>query len=175
MPISAGGSGEREGVSLIQHGEAASVGTGRIAAVRGSVVDVHFDGGLPPINQKLVVEHDPPVMIEVAAHLDHATVRGMALSPPGGLARGMTVTDSGGPFMVPVGDSLLGRMLNIYGLPIDRLPPPEDVTWRSIHQPPVPLARRETRAEIFETGIKAIDLLAPLERGGKAVRRCRCR
>jgi F-type H+-transporting ATPase subunit beta len=108
------------------------------------------------------------VVIEVAAHLDHATIRGMALSPPGGLARGMAVIDTGGPFMVPVGDSLLGRMLNIYGDPIDRRPPPENVTWRSIHQPSVPLARREVRSEIFETGIKAIDLLAPLERGGKA-------
>ncbi len=92
----------------------------------------------------------------------------MALSTPSGLARGMAVIDTGGPFMVPVGDSLLGRMLNIYGEPIDRQPPPENVTWRSIHQPPVPLARREVRSEIFETGIKAIDLLAPLERGGKA-------
>lgn len=141
---------------------------GAIIAIQGSIVDVRFADALPPLNQKLKVQGARPVLIEVAAHLDHQTIRGMALSPTQGLARGLAVLDTGEPFTVPVGEALLGRILNVNGEPIDGQPPPEGVTWRSIHQPPVPLARRETRAEIFETGIKAIDLLAPLERGGKA-------
>jgi len=151
----------------IEGGDSANTGT--ITSVQGSVVDVRFEGRLPSLNQKLLADTEQRILIEVAAHLDAKTIRGIALSPPRGLARGTTVFDTGETFMVPVGEALLGRMLNIYGEPIDRGPPPlKHVSWRSIHQPPVPLARRETRAEIFTTGIKAIDLLAPLERGGKA-------
>ncbi len=150
----------------IEAGDSANTGT--ITSVQGSVVDVRFEGRLPSLNQKLLADTEQRILMEVAAHLDAKTIRGIALSPTRGLARGTTVLDTGETFMVPVGEALLGRMLNIYGEPIDGGPPLKHVSWRSIHQPPVPLARRETRAEIFTTGVKAIDLLAPLERGGKA-------
>jgi F-type H+-transporting ATPase subunit beta len=106
--------------------------------------------------------------MEVANHLDARTVRCIALTPTRGLARGAAVVDTGRSLEVPVGEALLGRMLNVFGEVIDDGPPLEGVEWQSIHRPPVPLARRTIRSEIFETGIKVIDLLSPLERGGKA-------
>jgi F-type H+-transporting ATPase subunit beta len=137
-------------------------------AVQGNVVDVRFDAGVPPLRQKLITREAPAVVMEVANHLDARTVRCIALTPTRGLARGAAVADTGGSLEVPVGKSLLGRMLNVFGEVIDHGPPLEDVEWQSIHRPPVPLARRAISSEIFETGIKVIDLLSPLERGGKA-------
>jgi len=95
-------------------------------------------------------------------------VRGLALNAEHRLALGMRVVDTGGPITVPVGKGLLGRMLNMFGETIDDGPPLEEMPRRSIHRRPVPLARRSVTSEIFATGIKAIDLLCPLERGGKA-------
>ncbi len=141
---------------------------GAIVSIRGSVVDVRFDGGPPPINRLLRSGTDGQVAIEVAALTGPKTVRGLALNIDHDLALGMPVSDTGGPIQVPVGKSVLGRMLNIFGEPIDGKPPLDDVELRSIHQRPVPLSRRIVRSEIFETGIKIIDLLSPLERGGKA-------
>jgi F-type H+-transporting ATPase subunit beta len=141
---------------------------GTLVAVNGSVVDVHFDARVPPLDRKLVTGPDGAVVVEVTSHLDVHTIRGIALTPTRGLARGMPVVDTGTTLEVPVGPGVLGRMLNVFGEPIDEGDPLEAVEWRSIHQLPVPLARRRTSSEIFETGIKAIDLLAPLERGGKA-------
>jgi F-type H+-transporting ATPase subunit beta len=139
-----------------------------VTALEGNVVDVCFETGVPPLRQRLVTGEPGAVVLEVANHLDARTVRCIALTPTRGLARGASVTDTGGPLVVPVGASLLGRMLNVFGAVIDGGAPLEGVQWRSIHRPPVPLARRAIHAEIFETGIKVIDLLSPLERGGKA-------
>ena len=141
---------------------------GTIIAIQGSVVDVRFEHGLPPINQMLRSGPEDQVVIEVAALTGPHTVRGLALNADRALALGMPVKDTGGPISVPVGKALLGRMLNVLGEPIDQEPPLHDLELRSIHRPPVSLARRGVRAEIFETGIKSIDLLSPLERGGKA-------
>jgi F-type H+-transporting ATPase subunit beta len=106
-------------------------------------------------------------VIEVVAHLNAQTVRGIALTPTRGLAREMPVVDSGGPLEVPVGRSLLGRVLNVFGEPIDGKGPLGDVEWRPLRRPPVALARRVPGGGLFETGIKAVDLLAPLEAGDK--------
>ena len=108
------------------------------------------------------------IVIEVLAQLDAHHVRGIALTPTQGLARGMAVEDTGGPLKAPVGKGILSRMFDVFGNAIDRQPAPTDVQWRSVHRAPPPLARRSTKSEIFETGIKVIDVLVPLERGGKA-------
>jgi len=141
---------------------------GTITAVRGSVVDVRFSGRLPPIYSLLLAGGDMAIALEVLSHPDEQHVRGIALAPTQGLARGMAVKDTGGPLMAPVGKAVLSRMFDVFGHVIDRKPPPAGVTWRSVHRPPPPLAKRPTKSEIFGTGIKAIDVLAPLERGGKA-------
>jgi F-type H+-transporting ATPase subunit beta len=108
------------------------------------------------------------VVVEVTSHLDEHRVRGIALNPTRGLARGDPVIDTGRPLQVPVGPALLGRMFDVFGEPIDDGPALEGVDYRSIHGTPVPLSRRRVSSEVFETGIKAIDLLSPLERGGKS-------
>jgi F-type H+-transporting ATPase subunit beta len=101
-------------------------------------------------------------------HVDSVTVRGIALTPTRGLARDAPITDTGLPLRVPVGKGVLGRMLNVFGDPIDGKEPPEEAEWRSIHGEPVPLDQQSPKTEIMETGIKVIDVLCPLERGGKA-------
>jgi len=141
---------------------------GSILSVRGSVVDARFDGRLPPINTLLRVGQQGQIAIEVWAQLDAHSVRGIALTATQGLARGMPVTDTGGPLQAPVGKGTLSRMFDVFGHAIDRGPPLSDVVLRSVHRLPPPLAQRSTESEIFETGIKVIDVLAPLERGGKA-------
>jgi F-type H+-transporting ATPase subunit beta len=141
---------------------------GEVVAVRGSVVDVRFNQQLPPIHSLLCAGDDGEIFIEVLAQRDAHQVRGIALTPTQGLARGMTVTDTGGPLMAPVGSGILSRMFDVFGNVIDREAALTNVQWRTVHQDPPPLARRSTTAEIFETGIKIIDLLMPLERGGKA-------
>jgi len=142
---------------------------GVVAAVRGSVVDVRFDRRLPPIYSLLsVVVNSRRVVVEVLAQRDAQHVRGIALTPTQGLARGMTAEASAGPLAAPVGEALLSRMFDVFGNPIDRGAPLTGVQWRSVHQAPLPLARRSTESAMFETGIKVIDVLAPLERGGKA-------
>jgi F-type H+-transporting ATPase subunit beta len=141
---------------------------GHVAAVRGSVVDVRFAGDLPEQNTLLLTGADESIWLEVVEQLGGGTVRALALTPARGLARGAEVRDTGGPIRVPVGDHVLGRAFSVTGRPIDRKPPPTGGQWRSIHQQPVPLVRRSTGNEVFESGIKAIDVLAPLERGGKA-------
>src|SRR6202162_1401030 len=141
---------------------------GAIISVRGSVVDVHFEDYLPPINSLLHAGKEGRIGIEVWAQLSAHTVRGIALTPTQGLARGMAVTDTGGPLKAPVGKGILSRMFDVFGNVIDRGEPLTNVEWRSWHRIPPPLARRSTKSEVFETGIKAIDVLVPLERGGKA-------
>ncbi len=145
-----------------------SANLGAVASVRGSVVDVRFDGPLPPIYSVLRAGAENKIVIEVLAQSDARHVRGIALTPTQGLARGMVVTDTGGPLKAPVGKAILSRMFDVFGNAIDRQPSPTEVQWRSVHRAPPPLARRSTKSEIFETGIKVIDVLVPLERGGKA-------
>jgi len=147
--------------------KAGSPNRGTIVSVRGSVVDVRFEGRLPPIYSLLRTGKEGRVAIEVLSQLDAHVVRGVALTPTEGLARDMPVDDTGGPLKAPVGRSVLSRMFDVFGNAIDRLPAPTGIEWRSVHRPPPPLARRSTQYEIFETGIKIIDVLSPLERGGK--------
>src|SRR5271167_3821932 len=141
---------------------------GVVVSVRGSVVDIRFDEHLPPIYSILLTGPDKKIVIEVLAQQDARHVRGIALTPTQGLARGMAVVDTGAPLKAPVGKALLSRMFDVFGKTIDREAALSDVQWRSVHRAPPPLARRSTKSEIFETGIKAIDVLVPLERGGKA-------
>lgn len=145
-----------------------SPNSGTIVSVRGSVVDILFEKRLPPVYTLLRTGKEGQIAIEVLTQLDAHHVRGIALAPTEGLARNMAVEDTGGPLMAPVGKETLSRMFDVFGDTIDRRKPPSDVQWRSIHQSPPPLDRRSTKSEIFETGIKAIDVLVPLERGGKA-------
>jgi F-type H+-transporting ATPase subunit beta len=149
-------------------GAAEAPNLGVIVAVRGSVVDVRFDGRLPPIYSVLRAGAEKQIVIEVLAQQDARHVRGIALTPTQGLARGMPVEDSGGPLKAPVGGAVLSRMFDVFGHTIDRGAALAGVQWRSVHRAPPPLARRSTKSEVFETGIKAIDVLVPLERGGKA-------
>jgi F-type H+-transporting ATPase subunit beta len=141
---------------------------GSIVSVRGSVVDIRFDEHLPAIYTVLHAGNDREIVIEVLAQRDAHLVRGIALTPTQGLARGMTVEDMGGPLKAPVGKGILGRMFDVFGNTIDRKAALADVEWRSVHHAPPPLNQRSTKSEIFETGIKVIDVLVPLERGGKA-------
>ncbi len=149
-------------------GKEAAHNSGSVVSVRGTVVDVRFPHRMPAVYNQLRVGEDGGVLVEVIAHLSPDTVRCIALTPTRGLCRGAPVTDTGGPITVPVGDELLGRLFNVFGEPIDRKGDFEVRERRSIHQEPVPLSKQSTVAEVFETGIKAIDVLSPLERGGKA-------
>ena len=126
---------------------------GVVASVRGSVVDVCFEDRLPAIYTLLRAGSDAEIAIEVLMQLDVHHVRGIALSPTQGLARGMAVEDTGGPLKVPVGKEILSRMFDVFGNPIDRQPAPSDVEWRTIHRDPPPLSSRSTKSEVFETGI----------------------
>jgi F-type H+-transporting ATPase subunit beta len=151
-----------------QNGKTTFSNKGIVVSVRGSVVDVCFNHHLPPIHTMLHAGEKGEIAIEVLAQRDATHVRGIALTPTQGLARSMVVEDTGGPLKAPVGKALLGRMFDVFGNVIDRGPPLDDVQWRSVHRAPPPLSRRSTKSEVFETGIKVIDVLVPLERGGKA-------
>jgi F-type H+-transporting ATPase subunit beta len=147
--------------------ETSTSNLGMVVSVRGSVVDIRFDAYLPPI-YSLLHAKDGEIVIEVLAQLDAHLVRGIALTPTQGLARGIVVEDTGGPLKAPVGKGILSRMFDVFGNAIDRQTVPTDVQWRTVHRAPPALVRRSTKSEIFETGIKVIDVLVPLERGGKA-------
>ncbi len=141
---------------------------GRVVSVRGSVVEAQFEHHSPCINSALRVGKNNQIVIEVVAQSDGHRVRGVALTPTEGLARGAVVEETGGPLHAPVGKGTLSRMFDVFGNPIDRGGELRDVEWRPIHRAPPSLARRVAKSEMFETGIKIIDILAPLERGGKA-------
>jgi F-type H+/Na+-transporting ATPase subunit beta len=142
--------------------------TGTIIAVRGGVVDVRFDGGMPPLRHLLTTGERGDTRLEVMSHVDDAVVRCLASTPTQGLARGDEVQDTGDTLQVPVGPELLGRVFNVFGETIDFGEPLPQGRLRSQHQPPLPLRGQAVSTEILPTGIKAIDVLAPLERGGKA-------
>lgn len=142
---------------------------GKIISVRGSVVDVWFENNLPPIFTLLHTGKDNEMSIEVLTQLEEHRIRGIAMTPTQGLARGMIVESDGEQLTVPVGKNIMGRMFDVFGNTIDHEKPLSAKTERrNIHQLPPPLKKRSTKSEIFLTGIKAIDVLIPLERGGKA-------
>lgn len=152
---------------------AAACSEGRIVAVRGAVVDVAFGAGpLPAIGDALAIDrggNGEPLPAEVQAHLDEHTVRSIALRSTSGLARGLRVQATGGPILVPVGDAVRGRLLDVVGAVGDKGPAlPPDVPRRPIHRAPPPLARQSAATDLFSTGIKVVDLLTPLVQGGKA-------
>ena len=143
---------------------------GSIVQVSGPVVDVAFPAGeLPGIREALTVEADGVRRVmEVAQHVDSATVRCVMLAGSEGLARGMEVEAPGHPIQVPVGEATLGRMFNVLGQPIDQQGPvPEGTPRRSIYRQPPSFAEQSPAVEILETGIKVIDLLEPYPKGGK--------
>lgn len=148
--------------------EVSDMQQGEIRAIRGNVVDVRFAPPLPPRNHHLRTGTDDQVVLEVQTHLSFDTVRCIALTPTRRLGRGMAVKNMGAALEMPVGEALLGRMLNVFGDPVDGGDPIKTGDHWPIHRPLLPLAERTTGTEVFETGIKAIDLLAPLERGGKS-------
>ncbi|MGN6545416.1 MAG: F0F1 ATP synthase subunit beta [Aureliella sp.] len=153
----------------INDGASGAAPAGRVTAVRGSVVEVEFQARLPAIGEALHLRTDHrTVTLEVALHLDPRTVRTIALAHTEGLARGMPVECTGRPIQVPVGVKTLGRLFNVLGEPLDGLPPPETAERWSIHRPAPSLAAQRRGLQFLETGIKLIDLLAPLARGGKA-------
>lgn len=145
---------------------------GRIIAVRGSVVDIRFaPGELPAINDAVEIDHEEvrTLIAEVHQHVDQTTARAVALGSTAGLRRGAVVHRTAGPLRVPVGEAVLGRLLTATGEPADRLSPlPDDIRRQPIHVPAPPLRSQGGSPEIFRTGIKVIDLLAPLVKGGKA-------
>lgn len=146
----------------------ATAGLGTIVSVRGSVVDIRFASDLPPINTLLRVGSEGRIYIEVWAQLDAQRVRGIALTPTQGLARGIVVESTGGPLKAPAGKAIRSRRFDVFGRAIDRGPDLGAVQWRSVHRLPPPLAQRSTKSELFETGIEVIDVLMPLVRGRKA-------
>jgi F-type H+-transporting ATPase subunit beta len=142
--------------------------TGKITQVIGAVVDVQFDGELPPILNALTTDNNGKrLVLEVAQHLGESTVRTIAMDATEGLVRGQKVADTGGPIMVPVGDATLGRILNVVGEPVDEGAPIVGAEMRAIHQPAPGFAEQSTESTILVTGIKVIDLLAPYSKGGK--------
>ena len=150
----------------MEHGDA---NIGHIVSIEGGIVDVRFaERSLPSIASRLLTLTDPEISIEVASLPAKDTVRGLVLNPTPDLRLGLGVRDTGAPIRVPVSDKVLGRMFNLFGETIDGGPSLGDVTRRTILRDPVPLSRRRVESELFETGIKAIDLLSPIERGGKA-------
>lgn len=141
--------------------------TGSLISVVGPVADVQFDvQSLPPIHTLLYVQSEPRVPLEVVSQLGEGKVRCIALAATEGLSLGLAVEDTGGPISVPVGEAVLGRTLNALGEPIDGKGP-IDAPRVGIHRAPPPLSEQRPATEMFETGIKVIDLLAPYARGGK--------
>jgi F-type H+/Na+-transporting ATPase subunit beta len=150
---------------------------GKIVQVIGPVVDVEFETGkLPPIYNALLVQgvenkdvfaYSQKLTLEVAQHLGESHVRAVAMAATEGLSRGMTVEDTGSPITVPVGKETLGRILNIVGEPVDKGAAIQAKKTYPIHRPAPPFDQQSTKVEMFETGIKVVDLLEPYTKGGK--------
>lgn len=143
---------------------------GKIVQVVGPVVDIKFDeGSLPKLNEAILVNNgDAPLTVEVSEHIGDDVVRCIAMDATEGLRRGMECESTGSPIMVPVGEKTLGRMVNVLGKPIDgKEMDLTDVELSSIHKDPPPFTEQKTTPEIFETGIKVIDLICPYTKGGK--------
>jgi len=141
---------------------------GTVTQVIGPVVDAHFAEKVPAIRNALkVLVGGREVVLEVAQHIGLGRVRCMAMHDTAGLSRGSEVADTKAPIMVPIGEDVLGRMFNVVGEPIDGQDTPAKAERRSIYTQPPPFTKQQTKAEIFETGIKAIDLMTPFIKGGK--------
>src|SRR5438128_4154996 len=142
--------------------------TGHITQVIGAVVDVQFEGHLPAILNAIETKNGGNrLVLEVAQHLGESTVRTIAMDTTEGLVRGQEVTDTGNPIMVPVGAGTLGRIMNVIGEPIDEAGPVVSEERRPIHADAPAYTEQSTEAEILNTGIKVVDLLAPYAKGGK--------
>ena len=148
---------------------------GHVIQIAGPAVDVQFaEGMLPPIYQALKVVSDGfnvptpiKVVLEVQQHLGEGRVRCVAMEPTDGMVRGMKAIDLGGPISVPVGKGTLGRVINVIGEPVDNLGPVQCTERLPIHRPAPAFDEQSTRAEMFETGVKVIDLIQPFLKGGK--------
>ncbi len=142
--------------------------TGKVTQVIGAVVDVQFEGHLPAILNALETDnHGNRLVLEVAQHLGESTVRTVAMDATEGLVRGQKVTDTGKAIAVPVGSATLGRIINVIGRPVDEKGPVEATEYRPIHREAPEFVEQSTEAEMLETGIKVVDLLAPYAKGGK--------
>mmetsp|Transcript_892 Transcript_892/g.1129 ORF Transcript_892/g.1129 Transcript_892/m.1129 type:complete len:502 (-) Transcript_892:280-1785(-) len=147
-----------------------AVFAGQVTQVIGAVVDVQFDGELPPILNALevtVAEGEPRLVLEVAQHMGESTVRTIAMDATEGLVRGQEVKDTGAPITIPVGDATLGRIVNVVGDPVDERGPLDTTHVAPIHRPAPLFVDQGKSSEILVTGIKVVDLLAPYAKGGK--------
>jgi F-type H+-transporting ATPase subunit beta len=146
---------------------------GKIVQIIGPVIDVEFkQGELPGILNALKIKYkdsgrETTLTAETAQHLGDNTVRAITLGATTGLSKGLEVKDTGAPVLVPVGEACLGRLMDVLGEPKDSAGPIETKDHLPIHRAPPPLTEQKTETEIFETGIKVIDLLAPFVKGGK--------
>lgn len=141
---------------------------GKITQIIGAVIDIRFESGLPSLYNAIEVQFDQEtVVLEVMQHLGNDAVRCISMHPTDGLKRGMEAIDTGAPITVPVGEDVLGRMVNVLGNPIDNQPPIKAKERWAIHREPPSLSEQIAQPEMLETGIKAIDLLCPFSKGGK--------
>ena len=151
---------------------------GRIVEVMGPVVDIVFpDGITPPINTAIDIplgtspddslDRPDKLVVEVSMHLGDNHFRCVSMGPTDGLVRGMEAIDTGNPIEVPVGKATLGRVMNVLGEPVDELGPIKTDKKYPIHRPAPPLEDQDTSTQMFETGLKVIDLIAPYSKGGK--------
>lgn len=141
--------------------------TGRVVAIKGAVVDVHFPLDLPDINNALIVQNKQKLMLEVFEHLTNHTVRCLSMSPTSGLQIGLPVIDTGDVLRIPVGPELLGRIVNVFGHPIDQRGPIHTTETAPIHAKSPPFSQVKSASEVIETGIKVIDFFTPFLKGGK--------
>ena len=141
---------------------------GKITQIIGAVIDIRFEGELPSLYNAIEVQYDEEtIVLEVMQHLGDHMVRCISMHPTDGLTRGMEAVDTGAPITVPVGEEVLGRMVNVLGNPIDNKPAIEAKEYWQIHRNPPSFSEQIAQPEILETGIKAIDLLCPFSKGGK--------
>jgi F-type H+/Na+-transporting ATPase subunit beta len=145
--------------------------TGRVVQIQSSVVDVEFPHGeLPEVFEAIEIQRENalPLVLEVEKHLGNGLVRCVSMDSTDGLQRGVDAVATGAPIMVPVGPSTLGRIFNVLGRPVDERPESVKVELRyPIHRAAPPFSEQSTRVEVFETGIKVIDMIAPFTKGGK--------
>lgn len=146
-----------------------NLNTGIVKRIIGPVIDIQFeDSEMPQLLDAIKIKmEDHVVVAEVAQHVGDSTVRCIALSSTDGMKRGLKAINTGAPIEVPVGNDVLGRLFNVLGEPIDGIPAPEDAPKKPIHLPSPEYSQQETSTQIYETGIKVIDLLAPYTKGGK--------
>lgn len=146
-----------------------NLNTGIVKRIIGPVIDIKFeDSEMPQLLDAIKIKmEDHVVVAEVAQHVGDSTVRCIALSSTDGMKRGLTAINTNSPIEVPVGNDVLGRLFNVLGEPIDGIPAPEDAPKKPIHLPSPEYSQQETSTQIYETGIKVIDLLAPYTKGGK--------